>query len=125
MFQIDLLSRTPIYEQIVEQMERFILTGVISPGEQVLSVRSVAVEHSVNPRTILKAYADLDARGVIRPVPGKGYFVCENAKQILSAGRLTMLGELSELLDKIVGAGIDKKTVLKYVDTAYAADLKD
>lgn len=125
MFQIDLLSRTPIYEQIVEQMERFILTGVISPGEQVPSVRSVAVEHSVNPRTILKAYADLDARDVIRPVPGKGYFVCEGAKQILSAGRLTMLGELSELLDKIVGAGIDKKTVLKYVDTAYAADLKD
>ena len=105
MFQIDLLSRTPIYEQIVEQMERFILTGVISPGEQVPSVRSVAVEHSVNPRTILKAYADLDARGVIRPVPGERLFCMRKCKADFECGKADDVGRIVRTSRQNCGCG--------------------
>ena len=75
MFQIDVLSRKPVYEQIVSQMERFVLTGVLAPGSQLPSVRSLSVELSINPNTIQKAYAMLEQEGFIYPVRGRGNFV--------------------------------------------------
>ena len=72
MFKIDIMSRVPVYEQIIEQMEKFILTGILSAKEQVPSVRSLSVELSVNPNTIQKAYSDLDRREIIYSVPGRG-----------------------------------------------------
>ena len=71
MFQIDAMSREPVYEQIIHQVEQFILTDVLQPEAQIPSVRSVSMTNSINPRTILKAYTELDARGLIQSVPGK------------------------------------------------------
>lgn len=71
MFQIDPMSREPVYEQIIQQVQQFILTDVLQPGGQIPSVRSVSMTNSINPRTILKAYTELDAKGLIQSVPGK------------------------------------------------------
>ena len=60
MFQIDVMSRKPVYEQLINQMERFILTGVMHQDDQIPSVRSLSVELAVNPNTIQKAYSELD-----------------------------------------------------------------
>lgn len=88
MFQIDAMSREPVYEQIIHQVEQFILTDVLQPEAQIPSVRSVSMTNSINPRTILKAYTELDARGLIQSVPGKGYYVCADAQQkLLEKGR--------------------------------------
>ena len=76
-FQIDSMSRKPVYEQIIEQVETFLLNDVLRAGDQIPSVRNVTMQHAINPRTVLKAYNDLDKRGLIRSVPGKGYFVCK------------------------------------------------
>ena len=83
MFQIDAMSREPVYEQIIHQVEQFILTDVLQPEAQIPSVRNVSMTNSINPRTILKAYTELDARGLIQSVPGKGYYVCADAQQKL------------------------------------------
>ena len=96
MFQIDSMSRKPVYEQIIEQVESFLLNDVLKPGDQIPSVRNVTMQHAINPRTVLKAYNDLDARGLIRSVPGKGYFVCEEAKQILNQRHMEQLQELKK-----------------------------
>ena len=91
MFQIDAMSREPAYEQIIHQVEQFILTDVLQPEAQIPSVRSVSMTNSINPRTILKAYTELDARGLIQSVPGKGYYVCADAQQkLLEKGREKM-----------------------------------
>ena len=119
MFQIDIMSRTPIYEQIIEQAEKFILTGVILPGDQIPSVRSVSVELSVNPVTILKAYTDLSSRGLIQSVPGRGYFVCRDAKEKLSEGKTELLEEISSLASELALAGIPIVTVIKQIEEAY------
>lgn len=120
MFRIDSLSRQPVYEQLTQQVENFILTDIFKECEQIPSVRSVAVEHSINPRTILKAYNDLDRRGIIQSVPGKGYFVCKNAKEKLCEGYLGKLSELKEMLSDMALAGIPKEKILEYVEEAYS-----
>lgn len=119
MFRIDSLSRQPVYEQITKQVESFILTDIFKECEQIPSVRSVAVEHSINPRTVLKAYNDLDSRGLIQSVPGKGYFVCKDAKKKLCEGYLVKLDDLKEMISEMVLVGISKETVLKCVEDAY------
>lgn len=119
MFQIDPMSRTPIYEQIIEQTEKFILTGVINPGDQIPSVRSVSVQLSVNPVTILKAYTDLSNRGLIQSVPGRGYFVCNDAREKLSEGKASLLSEVSALASELALAGIPMETVIKKIEEAY------
>jgi GntR family transcriptional regulator len=119
MFQIDPMSRTPIYEQIIEQTEKFILTGAINPGDQIPSVRSVSVQLSVNPVTILKAYTDLSNRGLIQSVPGRGYFVCNDAREKLSEGKASLLSEVSALASELALAGIPMETVIKKIEEAY------
>ncbi len=119
MFQIDAMSRTPVYEQLIGQMEKFILSGVLKPGEQIPSVRRLSLELTVNPNTILKAYGDLDARGLIRSVPGRGYFVCENAYEVLRTRQTEHLKELRMELVGMALAGIERETVLRCVDDAY------
>jgi GntR family transcriptional regulator len=119
-FQIDAMSRKPVYEQIVEQVETFVLNGVLHAGDQISSVRNVTMQHAINPRTVLKAYTELDAKGLIRSVPGKGYFVCEEAKQILNQKQMERLQELKEILQNMALAGVPMDLVQQCVQEAYA-----
>lgn len=75
MIAIDVQSRKPIYEQIVERFETLIVSGVLVPNSQMPSVRALAMELSINPNTIQKAYTMLEQEGFIYPVRGRGNFV--------------------------------------------------
>ena len=119
MFQIDPFSRTPIYEQIIEQTERFILSDILRPSDQLPSVRALSVQHSVNPRTILKAYQDLDARGIIQPVPGKGYYVCPDAKSLLCSDSRELLDEFAALAQRLAEAGVTRAEIEARIDSIY------
>ncbi len=120
MFQIDPLSRIPVYEQIIEQMERFVLAGLLKPGTQLPSVRSLSAELSINPNTIQKAYSELDLRGVIYSVPGIGCFVSENAVVLLEEYQREKLGVLDKLLQDLALAGVAKEEILRCVERIYA-----
>ena len=119
MYQIDVMSRIPVYEQIVEQTEKFILAGILCAGDKIPSVRSLSVELSVNPNTIQKAVAELDRRGVIFSVPGKGSFVSERAKDALAAAKRGNLNIMREKLREFKLAGISKSEVLEVVEEVY------
>lgn len=125
MFQIDPISREPVYAQIISQAERFILTGVLQPGSQIPSVRNVSTTHSVNPRTVLKAYTDLDVRGIIQSVPGKGYYVCADALEKLMEKGKTKMEDFKTLLAELVLAGISKEEISACVEKAFSADSSD
>ena len=60
MFEINAMSRSPVYEQLIEQVERYILLGLLREGDQLPSVRALSGELSINPNTIQKAYGELD-----------------------------------------------------------------
>ena len=75
MFQVDPVSRVPIYEQLINNVIRLTAAGVLKPGDRLPPVRTLASEAGVNPNTVAKAYRDLEARGFICSVVGKGSFI--------------------------------------------------
>ncbi len=119
MFQIDALSRQPVYEQLVEQIERFILLGILHAGDQLPSVRSLSVELSINPNTIQKAYTELDTKGVIYSIPGIGCFIAENAKETLSTLTRKKLTEFKSLAKELALAGVSLEELKGAATTAY------
>ena len=75
--------------------------------------------NSINPRTILKADTELDARGLIQSVPGKGYYVCADAQQqLLEKGREQMK-DLTEMLTALAMAGVTKEEITACVEQAF------
>ena len=116
---IDYMSRQPVYEQIVDQVEQMILSGLMRPGEQLPSVRSLSLELSINPNTIQKAYAELDGRGIIYTLPGRGGFVSQNAPELLAEARRSRLGTVRELARELALAGVPEDEVLACVRSAY------
>ncbi|PLR94153.1 GntR family transcriptional regulator [Bacillus sp. T33-2] len=75
MFELDMRSRKPIYEQLVEKLKELIINEVLKPDEQLPSVRTLAQQLTINPNTIQKAYRELENQGYIYSVQGRGSFV--------------------------------------------------
>lgn len=71
MFALNSQSDIPIYRQLVEQIRRLVVGGQLRPGDQLPSVRELALEHAVNPMTISKAYSQLEMEGLLIRQRGK------------------------------------------------------
>ena len=74
MLTLNYRDSRPIYGQIKDGLRRMIVTGALGPDEKLPSVRSMAVDLAINPNTIQRAYAELEAEGFIYSVPGKGSY---------------------------------------------------
>ncbi len=119
MFHIDPLSRKPVYEQLIEQLEKFVLTDLLPAETQLPSVRSLSLELSINPNTIQKAYSELDVRGIIYSVPGIGCFVAKNAKELLLEHSRRKLTQLHALVSELALAAVPPEEVIECVRNAY------
>ncbi len=75
MFNIDLTSRVPIYEQLYKKTVELVMKGILKEQTQMPSVRSLAKELGVNPNTVAKAYQQLEHDGIIYSVAGRGSFI--------------------------------------------------
>lgn len=80
MLQLNLKSGVPICDQIVNGVIRLKALGVMQGGEQLPSVRTLAIKLSVNPNTVQKAYMILEGRGIIYSVKGKGSFISDDVE---------------------------------------------
>src|SRR5262249_60574627 len=74
-FKLNPKSGVPIYRQIQDQVRYGIASGRLRPGEQLPTVRGLAVELQVNPNTVIKAYTELERQGVLTTEQGSGTFV--------------------------------------------------
>ncbi len=110
MITVDLRSRVPIYEQLIDAIHRAILSGEFAPDEQLPSVRALAAELGINPNTIQKALGELERRGVIYTLKGRGSFVSSDTAKLGEHEFAAIREELEKLLHraKDVGIGIDK-----------------
>lgn len=120
MYHIDAMSRVPVYEQIVKQTEKFIQTGILKPGDKIPSVRNLSIELSVNPNTIQKSIVELDRRGLIFSVPGKGCYVSEEARTALSAVKRKEMAEIKDKINELALAGVTKKELLELIEEVYS-----
>ncbi|MBB6447738.1 GntR family transcriptional regulator [Bacillus benzoevorans] len=75
MFELDMRSRKPMYEQLVDKLKELIINEVLKPDEQLPSVRTLAQQLTINPNTIQKAYRELENQGFIYSQKGKGSYV--------------------------------------------------
>ena len=119
MYQIDAMSRVPVYEQIVEQTEKFILAGILNPGDKIPSVRNLSIELSVNPNTIQKSILELDRRGLIFSVPGKGCYVAEEARAALSAVKRKKMTEIKDEIKELALAGVTKEELIELIEEVF------
>lgn len=78
MIVIDYKDRRPVYEQIVDRYQELVISGVLPPDTPLPSVRSQAMELSINPNTIQRAYSEMERRGIIYSVKGRGSFISSN-----------------------------------------------
>ena len=124
MFRIEPLSRQPVYEQIVEQTETLVLTGGLKAGDQMPSVRTLAVTLSINPNTIQKAYIELDRRGIIQAAPGKGNFISPTAYDLLCQTKRNQLDAFDDLVRELLLAGVEKEELCERLTALAAASLK-
>ncbi|MBQ7145501.1 MAG: GntR family transcriptional regulator [Lachnospiraceae bacterium] len=117
MYQIDLLSRTPVYEQIVLQTEQFVLKGILKPGDQLPSVRSLSLQLSVNPNTIAKAYGELERRGITVSAAGRGCFIRGDLSPAVQQYREKKLTEFRTLVRDLLAGGCSREDLKRLIET--------
>lgn len=125
MFTIDVMSRIPVYEQLIKQVEDKILIELLKTGDKMPSVRSLSVNLGVNPNTIQKAYSELERRHITITVPGKGSFISEHAMEVISMKSRGKIESLQDIVRELSLAGVSRDEVIEAVDEVYASDKKD
>ncbi len=113
---VDTRSRKPIYEQLVDNITSLILHGAIKPGEQLPGVRSLAVELAINPNTIAKAYVELERRGTIYTLSGRGSFVADDITALTKKSREEALAAVEAAAREAISAGVDMAELLLIVE---------
>ena len=120
MIQVDVRSRVPIYEQIVNSFKEMTVSGVLLPDEKIPSVRELAKEMTINPNTIQKAYQELERQGIIYMKRGQGTFINPNIK---AKNREEKMEQLKEKIKKIIVEsmylGITKDEFIDIISTSY------
>ena len=108
MILIDYKDRRPIYEQVIEKFQQMILCGALQSGEAMPSVRSLAMELSLNPNTIQRAYQELERGGYIYTIKGKGSFVSDTGSAAESK-RKELQAEFKCCVEKALAAGFTEE----------------
>ena len=121
MLFLDYQDRRPIYEQIVEKFRMLILSGAVEPSSKMPSVRQLAVELSINPNTIQRAYTELERQGYIYSVKGRGSFVADN-RQIRERKRQEIWDQLELLIRDAKGTGITMLEFQEQVIQSYGSE---
>ncbi|HNY79842.1 MAG: GntR family transcriptional regulator [Sedimentisphaerales bacterium] len=101
-FKLDLKSGVPFHRQIVDQIRYGIASGRLLPGEQLPTVRDLAVQLQVNPNTVRKAYSELEILGILDTQQGTGTFVSHREVEIGDAEKRRML---KQICDELVARG--------------------
>ena len=107
MIRLDYRDARPIYQQVKDGLRRLMVTGVLSEGEKLPSVRQLATELTINPNTIQRAYAELEAEGFVATVSGRGTFVAGGGEQSL-ARKEELTEKLTPLLQELRELGMTR-----------------
>ncbi len=114
MILIDYKDARPIYEQVFDKFRLLILNGVLKSDDKMPSVRTLAMELSINPNTIQRAYAELERQGYIYTVKGRGNFISDTG-QLKDEYRNEIFGRLDEVCVAADKAGIGSDELIDHI----------
>lgn len=116
-FQIDLKSGVPFYRQIIDQIKSAMAAGLLGPGERLPTVRQLAVDLSINPNTVSRAYTELELTGLVETQMGSGTFVTQKEVSKDDLERRRMLDQLcQEFLSKASSYGFSLEEIVENLE---------
>jgi len=118
MIVLDMQDKRPLYEQIVERFKELIAREILAADDKLPSVRQLAIDLSINPNTIQRAYGELERNGYIYSVKGRGNFVAD-ISGMLNTRQETYFSVLDEQLRKIDGYSLNPEDVIEHVKNFY------
>lgn len=113
-FTIDLHTGVPVYRQLIDQVRGGIAAGSLAPGDQLPTVRQLAVDLAINPNTVMRAYRELELGGLLETHQGTGTFVSNKKLEKKSAERERQLGQM--VSDFAARAGASGFTLEELID---------
>ena len=115
MINLDYNSRTPIYEQIVIEIERYIALGILKENDKMPSIRQMAIELGINPNTVKKAYTILENKNIISSLSTKGTFITNNTKNVVDEKIDKEIEFIKNKIKELEKLGINKEEIIKKV----------
>lgn len=115
MINLDYNSRTPIYEQIVIEIERYIALGILKENDKMPSIRQMAIELGINPNTVKKAYTILENKNIISSLSTKGTFITNNTKNVVDEKIDKEIEFIRKKIKELEKLGINKEEIIKKV----------
>lgn len=113
-FGLDLRSGVPVYRQIIDQVRAGVASGALTAGDQLPTVRQLAVDLAINPNTVLRAYRELELGGLLETQQGTGTFVTQKKVRRDEAERARQLSQLAgEFLARAGAAGFTVDELLE------------
>jgi GntR family transcriptional regulator len=105
-FRLDAATGVPVYRQLIDQLLTAIASGKLSAGDQLPTVRQVAVDLAINPNTVMRAYRELEIRGILSTQQGTGTFITEQKVKASDAQRRRRLAQMvGEVIARAGGEG--------------------
>ncbi|MCL2265737.1 MAG: GntR family transcriptional regulator [Treponema sp.] len=117
-FSLDPVNGTPIYRQIIQQIEYAILSGRMKKGDKLPTIRSLAVDLKTNPNTIARAYSELEIRGILETQVGSGTYISDKKP---AAEDDSLNRKIREVIGRFVhelrALGLENRELIKLIDS--------
>ena len=124
-FSLDLADGTPIYRQIIRQIEYAILSGRLKSGDKLPTIRALSVELKTNPNTIAKAYGELEIRGILATQVGNGTYISDKKPEQKGDGPDRKIREMvGRFIRDMRGLGVEKRELAALI-TNYKEEKDD
>ncbi len=118
MIILDYRDKRPLYEQVGEKLQSLIVKGILEADSKMPSVRALAIELSINPNTIQRAYAELEANGYLYTIKGRGNYVSPDT-QWKDGEREQVFSEAQKLVVRAENLGISEEELLAKIKECY------
>jgi len=103
-FALDLHTGVPVYRQLIDQVRAGVASGALTAGDQLPTVRQLAVDLSINPNTVMRAYRELELGGMLETHQGTGTFISDKKIEKKSSERERQLGQMASEFAARAGA---------------------
>jgi GntR family transcriptional regulator len=117
-FSLDAANGTPIYRQIIQQIEYAVLSGRMQSGDKLPTIRSLAVDLKANPNTIARAYSELEIRGILETQVGSGTYISDK-KPVMEDDSLNrkIRKVLGRFIQELRDLGVDNRELIRLIES--------